>query len=255
MGCLFAATRALQRGMLPGRESLQDATVVIQGFGNAGSNAAELFAQAGARIIAVSDSAGGVVCRRGLNPATVAVHKQKTRSVVGLPGCDSVSNAELLLLPCDILIPAALENQIRADNAESVQARCIVEAANGPTTPAADRILFERGIPVLPDILANAGGVTVSYYEWVQNVKMEEWELEEIHEKLEKKMQRATDAVFDMQEELNRSLDCLETASRRVGQPGGTDGRSLPRADLRTAAYVLALDRVAQTATERGVWP
>ncbi len=131
----------------------------------------------------------------------VSAHKRRTRSVVGLPDCDPVSNAELLLLPCDILIPAALENQIRADNAAKVQARCIVEAANGPTTPAADRILLERGVPVLPDILANAGGVTVSYYEWVQNVKMEEWELDEIHEKLQKKMRRATDAVFDKQEE------------------------------------------------------
>ncbi len=255
MGCLFAASRAIERGMLPGQESLKDASVVIQGFGNAGSIAAELFAQAGARIVAVSDSTGGIVSRRGLDPARVISHKQKARSVVGLPGCDAVTNAELLLLPCDILIPAALENQIRADNAAKVQARCIVEAANGPTTPAADRILFERGIPVLPDILANAGGVTVSYYEWVQNVKMEEWELHEIHEKLEKKMQRATDAVFDKQEEVNRSLDCLASATHPAGQPGRAPDQPLPRADLRTAAYVLALDRVAQTATERGVWP
>jgi glutamate dehydrogenase (NAD(P)+) len=252
---LFAARRALQRGILPGRESLKDATVVIQGFGNVGLIGAELFAQAGARIIAVSDSTGGIVSRGGLDLATVIAHKQKTRSVAGLPGCDPVTNAELLLLPCDMLIPAALENQIRADNAAKVQARCIVEAANGPTTPAADRILFARGIPVLPDILANAGGVTVSYYEWVQNVKMEEWELHEIHEKLEKKMQRATDAVFDKQEEINRWLDRSAPALPPAEQPSDAAGQPLPRADLRTAAYVLALDRVAQTATERGVWP
>ncbi len=255
LGCLFATSRAVERGILPQRQSLKDAAVVVQGFGNAGAIAAELFAQAGARVIAVSDSTGGIVNRRGLDPARVIAHKRRTGSVVGLPDCDPVSNAELLLLPCDILIPAALENQIRADNAAKVQARCIVEAANGPTTPVADRILFERGIPVFPDILANAGGVTVSYYEWVQNVKMEEWELDEIHEKLQKKMRRATDAVFDKQEELNRSLDGLATASRRVEQPSEADGEPLPRADLRTAAYVLALERVAKTATERGVWP
>jgi glutamate dehydrogenase/leucine dehydrogenase len=255
LGCLFAITRALERGILPGRASLKDAIVVIQGFGNVGAIAAELFAQAGARIIAVSDVAGGIVSRRGLDIQSVISHKQKAHSVAGLPGYDSVSNAELLLLPCDILIPAALENQIRVDNAAKIQARCVVEAANGPTTPAADRILLQRGIPVLPDILANAGGVTVSYYEWVQNVKMEEWELNEIHEKLQKKMRRATDAVFDKQGELNRSLDCRPPPSHEVEQRSGTANQPLPRADLRTAAYVVALDRVAQTATERGVWP
>lgn len=245
LGCLFATSRALERGILPGRDSLKDAAVVIQGFGNAGAIAAELFSKAGARVIAVSDSSGGIVNVRGLDIQTVIAHKQKTRSVGGLPGCDSVSNAELLLLPCDILIPAALENQIRADNAGKIQARCIVEAANGPTTPAADRILFERGIPVLPDILANAGGVTVSYYEWVQNVKMEEWELDEIRKKLQKKMQDATDAVFDKQAGLNRGVEpSVESASE-----------PLPPADLRTVTYVVALGRVAQTATERGVWP
>jgi glutamate dehydrogenase/leucine dehydrogenase len=254
LGCLVATQRALQRGILARRESLEGAAVAIQGFGNAGSIAAELFAQAGARIIAVSDSVGGIACDHGLDPAQVIAHKQKTRSVVGLPGCERVSNAELLQLPCDILIPAALENQIRADNAPAIQARMVVEAANGPTTPAADRILFERGIPVLPDILANAGGVTVSYYEWVQNVKMEEWELSEIREKLQKRMQRATDAVVDKQQELTQSLRQFDPGFS-AGQPAEADGRPLPPPDLRTAAYVLALDRVAQTATERGVWP
>jgi glutamate dehydrogenase (NAD(P)+) len=233
---------------------LKDATVVIQGFGNAGAIAAQLFAQAGARIIGVSDSAGGIASHSGLDIPSVISHKQKTRSVVGLPGSDPISNTDLLLQPCDILIPAALENQIRADNAAKVQARCIVEAANGPTTPAADRILFGRNIPVVPDILANAGGVTVSYYEWVQNVKMEEWELADIHAKLQKKMQLATDAVFDRQEELHRMLDALVPASHGAAQPGEAGGQP-PRADLRMAAYVLALERVAKTATERGVWP
>jgi glutamate dehydrogenase (NAD(P)+) len=255
MGCLVATRRALDRGILPGRKSLAGATVAIQGCGNAGAIAAQLFTQAGARLIAISDSTGGIVNREGLDPETLLAHKQKTRSVSGLPGCDAVSNAELLLLPCDILIPAALENQIRADNAAQVQAACIVEAANGPTTPAADRILFARGVPVLPDILANAGGVTVSYYEWVQNVKMEAWELDEIQEKLRKKMERATDAVFDKQREINGALERRVSNARaeKVSQASGPG--PLAPADLRTAAYVVALDRVAQTAAERGVWP
>jgi glutamate dehydrogenase (NAD(P)+) len=255
MGCLVATRRALDRGILPGRKSLAGATVVIQGCGNAGAIAAQLFTQAGARLIGISDSTGGIVNREGLDPETLLAHKQKTRSVGGLPNCDAVSNAELLLLPCDILIPAALENQIRADNAAQVQAGCIVEAANGPTTPAADRILFARGIPVVPDILANAGGVTVSYYEWVQNVKMEAWELDEIQEKLRKKMERATDAVFDKQREINGALErrVSDPHAEKASQEGGHG--PLPPADLRTAAYVVALGRVAQTAAERGVWP
>jgi len=135
-------------------------------------------------------------------------------------------------------------NQIRSDNALRVQARFLVEAANGPTTPMADRILFDRGIPVLPDILTNAGGVTVSYYEWVQNLRMEEWEPDVIEAKLKQKMQRATDAVIDKQQELNGESH----ASRQDQMP-------LPNADLRIAAYVLAISRVARTTLERGIWP
>ncbi len=130
-----------------------------------------------------------------------------------------------------------------------------MEAANGPVTPSADRILFERGIVVLPDILANGGGVTVSYFEWVQNIKMEAWELEEINQKLEKKMQRATDAVIDKQAEINRGLAVADRVSGGGTQAVSAKTGSLPRVDLRTAAYVLALDRVARTAMERGIWP
>jgi glutamate dehydrogenase (NAD(P)+) len=139
-------------------------------------------------------------------------------------------------LDCDILIPAALENQIRRDNVAAVRARFICEAANGPTTPAADRILFERGIHVLPDILANSGGVCVSYFEWVQNIENEQWDVDEVNQKLRAKMERATDTVIDNQVQLNK---------RPSGAPG----------DLRTAALVVAIERVAHVALERGIWP
>jgi glutamate dehydrogenase/leucine dehydrogenase len=240
-GGLFAAQRALGRDVLPGRKSLQDAVVAVQGFGNAGAIAARLFVEAGARVIAVSDSTGGILDERGLDVAAVEAHKRRAGTVVGAANAKPISQADLLALPCDILIPAALENQIRGDNASNVRAQLIVELANGPTTPAADRILFDRGIPVLPDILANAGGVTVSYFEWIQNIKMDEWEAEEIRRKLRTKMFRATDAVMDKQSELNA--------------PTGAAPAGLPPVDLRTAAYVVAVGRVAQTAQERGIWP
>lgn len=254
-GCLFATQRALEMGVVPELRSVRGATVAIQGFGNAGSVATELFAEASARIIAVSDSTGGAADPQGIDPAALIAHKRKTGSVVGLAGTRQISNAELLTLPCDILIPAALENQIRADNAPAVRARLIAEAANGPTTPAADRVLFDRGIPVLPDILANAGGVTVSYYEWVQNIRMEAWELEEINGKLQRQMSRATEAVVEKQRQLNEPPDSGEPAASDGALQHGSRPAHLPLADLRIAAYVLAVARVAQTATERGIWP
>jgi glutamate dehydrogenase/leucine dehydrogenase len=234
-GAIFVTQRALARGIVPGLTSLAGARVAIQGFGNAGSIAAELFAAAGARIVAVSDSRGGIHLPGGLDPEVVIAHKRKTGSVTGFPGAAAVDNAEILTLPCEVLIPAALENQIRADNAAAIQARLMVEAANGPTTPAADRILFGRGIPVLPDILANSGGVTVSYFEWVQNNENETWELAEVNEKLAERMERATDAVLATQVRIGRET-----------------GEAI---DLRTAAYVLAIGRVAEVALERGIWP
>ena len=164
-GCLYATQKALERGVVPGLASVEGATVAIQGFGNAGAHAAALFAKAGATIVAVSDSRGGVCNRAGLQPSDAVAHKRDTGSVVGLAGAAAIGHDALLGLDCDILIPAALENEIRRDNAGEVAAKIVVEAANGPTTPAADRILLDRGIPVLPDILANAGGVTVSYFE------------------------------------------------------------------------------------------
>jgi glutamate dehydrogenase (NAD(P)+) len=246
-GALFVTQRALTRGIVPGLSTLAGARVAIQGFGNAGSIAAELFAAAGARIVAVSDSRGGIHAPGGLDPQAVIAHKQQTGSVTGFPGAEAVSNAELLTVPCEVLIPAALENQIREDNAAAVQAKLVVEAANGPTTPGADRILFGRGIPILPDILANSGGVTVSYFEWVQNNENEQWPLAVVNEKLAARMERATDAVLDTQERIN-----AEAAS--ATSPALAGGSS-ERIDLRTAAYVLAIGRVAEVALGRGIWP
>lgn len=167
-------------------------TVVIQGFGNAGAIAAELFYRAGFKIIAVSDSKGGICNkRRGLNPIDVSKFKKETGSVVNYPGADFVSNIELLTIPCAVLLPAALENVITNDNADKIQAIIVAEPANGPTTIEADDILFDRGIFRIPDILANAGGVTVSYFEWVQNLERLDWTEEEVNTRLEAKMKSA----------------------------------------------------------------
>ena len=236
---------------MEGLDSVKGATVVIQGFGNAGAIAAQLFHEHGARIIAVSDSGGGVMDNDGFDPADAIEHKRKNKSVVGLPGTKTVTNEVLLTLPCDILIPAALENQIRADNAHDINARLVVEAANGPTTPAADRILYERGIPVIPDILANAGGVTVSYFEWAQNIENEQWDVDVVNQKLLAKMNKATDAVIDIKEKINTSLKQLNGARKKRG----VADTPLEPVDLRTAAHVLAIKRVADVTLARGIWP
>jgi glutamate dehydrogenase (NAD(P)+) len=250
-GCLYSTQRALAQGVVPGLDSVQGATVAIQGFGNVGAIAAQLDREAGARIVAVSDTRGGIYREEGIDPTAAVEHKKRTRSVVGLPGTESLSSGELLGLECDILLPAALENAIHSVKAHDVKARIVVEGANGPTTPAADRILFERGIPVLPDILSNAGGVTVSYFEWVQNLQNEQWDEDEVNQKLLVKMDRATDGVVAMQREINDSLDILDT-SRKERRRGGN---ALEPVDLRTAAHVLAIQRVAQVTLERGIWP
>jgi glutamate dehydrogenase (NAD(P)+) len=250
-GCLFCTQRALARGTVRDLNSVVGSDVVVQGYGNAGAIAAELFADEGARIIAVSDSRGGIYSPKGLDPAAVLDHKKKTGSVLGYPGAREVDNQELLTIPCDILIPAALENVIRADNAHQIQAKLIAEAANGPTTPTADKILFERGIQVLPDILANAGGVTVSYFEWVQNNDYEQWDEDEVNLKMHVKMERATDAVIDKQREINGSLDDLNARRKQNGR----DSFPLVPVDLRMAAYILAISRVAKVTLERGIWP
>jgi glutamate dehydrogenase/leucine dehydrogenase len=253
-GVLFCTARALARGLVPGLAGVKGASIAVQGFGNAGAIAAQLFHEAGARIIAVSDSAGGIFNENGMDPNKIVEHKEKSNSVVGFPGCLTITNADLLATECDILIPAALENQIRSDNAASIRARFIVEAANGPTTPAADQVLFARGIPALPDILANSGGVTVSYFEWVQNIENEQWDLTEVNRKLQLKMERATDAVVDKHREINSAI--AASAGVRLDASSTAHAfQGLSPIDLRTAAFVLAISRVAQVSLERGIWP
>jgi glutamate dehydrogenase (NAD(P)+) len=235
-GAVYAIQHALSRGEVRTLRSLTGARVAVQGFGNAGAISAQLCAEAGAKIIAVTDSGGGVRSDRGLDIEQLERHKKETGSVRGLRGADAITNAELLTIDCDILIPAALECQITADNAGKVRAKLIVEAANGPTTPDADRILQSAGIPVLPDILANSGGVCVSYFEWVQNIENQRWELSAVQNQLRTKMESATDAVLEKRNELKR-------------------GSHADDVDLRTAAMVVAIDRVAQAALARGIWP
>jgi glutamate dehydrogenase/leucine dehydrogenase len=253
-GGLYVAQRAVERGVLEGITELEGLRIAIQGFGNVGSNAASLFAEAGAELVAVSDSVGGIYSENGLDATALLEHKRTTGSVssfAGAKGVEKVSLDELLTVPCDILIPAALENQLREDNAGDVQARMILELANGPTTPAADRIFLERGIVVIPDILANAGGVSVSYFEWVQNDQQEQWDLEEVNTKLERLMRRATDGVLEKQRQVNGALEDLEARRLELGR----DGDPLEPLDLRTAALTVAVGRVAKVTLDRGIWP
>ncbi|MFM7824599.1 MAG: Glu/Leu/Phe/Val family dehydrogenase [Candidatus Limnocylindrus sp.] len=209
--------------------NLKGATVVVQGYGNAGSIAAKLIADLGAKVIAVSDSSGGIHNPSGLDLAAVDAHKKKTGSVVGFAGATPVSNQAILEIPCDVLIPAALENQITAENAAKIKTKIVAEAANGPTTPEADEILFANGAMVIPDILCNAGGVTVSYFEWVQDLNRDFWEEEEVNVRLEKKMVRAFNEVYDMAQE--------------------------QKSHLRTGAYLLSVKRVADAMSVRGIYP
>ncbi len=237
LGCMIVTEHLIGRLGIDGLDSLGDARVAIQGFGQVGSGLAELMERAGARVVAVSDSQGGIAVANGdrLKIAAVRAWKRDNGTVVGLPETRTITNDDLLTMECDILVPAALDTQIHAANADRVQARLIVEAANRPLTPGADDILAARGIPVIPDILANAGGVTVSYFEWVQNIQTQEWGLDQVHERLQAKMRRAGDLV-------------LERWRRLLGD----DGRCT---DLRTAALVVAIERVAGATLQRGIWP
>ena len=250
-GALFATEHYLELGGSPELTSLKGATVAVQGFGNAGRHAARLFSAAGANVVAVSDSRGGIHDPSGLDVSKVELHKDETGSVIGLEGTKPLRGGEVLEVACDILIPAALENQITGANADRVSAHLVVEAANGPTTPTADRILTEKGIHVLPDILANAGGVIVSYYEWVQNLENQQWEEYEVLDKLRRKMQRATERVVTKRVALIEGHEHFQEAVRSKDP----EAPELPIPDLRTAAQVVAVGACSNTASQRGIWP
>ncbi|MEO8682313.1 MAG: Glu/Leu/Phe/Val dehydrogenase, partial [Vicinamibacterales bacterium] len=236
MGGSLGRREATGRGvMIVARESakhlgfeLKGSRVAVQGFGNVGSIASELMAREGAKIIGVTDWKGGVYNDKGLDLAKLVAHVAEHKTVHGFAGADSLGPADVFKLDVDILIPAALENQITADNAGGIKAKLIVEGANGPTTPEANKLLHDRGVFVVPDILANAGGVTVSYFEWVQDRHGYFWTEKEVNERLEAKMMQAYHAV-------------LETAQKY-------------KVDMRTAAYIVAIGRVATVTKMRGMY-
>lgn len=206
-----------------------EATAVIQGYGNAGSISAKLFNEQGYKIIGVSDSKGGTYNPRGIDPLEILDYKTKTSTVKGFPKAEFISNEDLLEIECDVLVPAALEGVITEKNANNIKAKIVAEAANGPTTPEADEILYQRGIFMIPDILANSGGVTVSYFEWVQGLYGYFWSEEKVNRRLKKLMVKAFNEV-------------LKLAQRE-------------KIDNRTAAYIYAISKVAAAIKARGIWP
>jgi glutamate dehydrogenase/leucine dehydrogenase len=212
------------RGITPAKAKL-----AVQGFGNAGSVAAKLLVAHGVTMVAASDSSGAIHARAGIDPVALEAHKHKTGSVLGFPGTEQISQEDLLGAECDILVPAALENSITGPVAPKVKAQIVAEAANGPTTPAADAVLREKGVTVIPDILCNAGGVTVSYFEWVQGLQSFFWDEPQVNGHLERIMKRSFADVHTL----------------------ATD----KKLDMRTAAYVLAVGRVAEATRTRGIWP
>jgi len=227
LGVMYSLFMALkERGSQP-----SEVSVAIQGFGKVGAGVATFLHDAGCNVVAVSDVRGGVYNRRGLNPQALGKHRRATGSstVATFPGGDRISNEELLALHVDVLIPAALEGVIRADNVDAVQADIIVEGANGPTTPAADKVLDDRGCLVVPDVLANAGGVTVSYFEWVQDIQAYFWSEDEVNHRMRQVMERAYAQVADLAEE------------RRLS--------------MRQAAQVIGVGRVAEAHRTRGLFP
>lgn len=225
-GCVVAIQEACEKASL----KLKGSKVAVQGFGNAGSITARLLWEAGAKVVAVSDSRGGICNLGGLPIDKVIAAKEKRGSVRAYDGRgDKISNEALLELPVDVLVPAALEGVLTADNAPRVRARIVAEAANGPTTPEADDILHRRGTVIIPDILANAGGVTVSYFEWVQDLYSFFWETDFVYEHLQKTIRRAFNEVFEMAKQ--------------------------HRTTLRTGAMTLAVNRVAEATRIRGLFP
>ncbi|MCK5182474.1 MAG: Glu/Leu/Phe/Val dehydrogenase, partial [Dehalococcoidia bacterium] len=224
-GCMISALLSAKHLGI----NTEEATVAVQGFGNVGAVAASLLAREGCRVIAVSDSKGGVYDPKGLDLEGLLAQKKETGSVVGFKEAETITNAELLGLPCDILVPAALEQQLVKANSGSVKAKLIIEGANNPTTPEADRILGNNGIFIVPDILANTGGVIVSYLEWVQGLQFLFWEEEEVNDYLERILTKAFAEV-------------LQTSQQE-------------KADMRTAAHMIALRRLATAMAFRGIFP
>ena len=221
---VVAREAMFENGMRPA-----DCSVVVQGFGNVGSISARLLHELGCKVVGLSDINGGVYNPNGIDVHLALHHSKEHGTLKGLPNTEAVTNAELLELPCDVLVPAALENQLTGRNASRVKARLIIEAANGPTTPDADHIFNDRGIPVVPDILANAGGVTVSYFEWVQDLQRFFWAENEINDRLETLMMRSFKSVLQKAKEQDTNL--------------------------RMGAYLLAVARVAEATEIRGVYP
>jgi glutamate dehydrogenase (NAD(P)+) len=209
--------------------ALDDATVAVQGFGSVGANAARLLDEWGATVVAVSDVNGGVYDPDGLATAEISAHDEQPEAVTGTDAASELTNAELLELDVDILVPAAVGNVLTEDNAGAVRADIVVEGANGPTTTAADRILAEREVAVIPDIVANAGGVTVSYFEWLQDINRRQWTVERVREELESEMLSAWDDV-------RREFEARDVT-------------------WRDAAYIVGLSRVAEAKSTRGLWP
>ncbi len=223
-GCMFVTREALKRLRLP----MKDAKIAVQGFGNVGSISAQLMHNEGATILAVSDKHGGIYNAKGIDIDTALAWVREKKSLAGFPKSESITNEQLLGLECDVLVPAAMENVITEAVAKNVKAKVICEGANGPTTPAADQILHDKGVFVIPDILANAGGVTVSYFEWVQDRGGYFWDEDTVNQRLERIMVRAFDEVVGM-------------ADRQ-------------KVDNRIAAYMLAMDRVATVHKLRGMY-
>ena len=224
-GCVFTIVQAAAHlGM-----DLKKSTVAVQGFGNAGSIAARLMVDEGSTVIAVSDTGGGIWKQDGLDVGKVLAWKKEHGTVVGFPGSQTITNGQLLELDCDILIPAAYENQITAANVDNVKAKIVAEAANGPTTPEADEVLWKKGVFMIPDILANAGGVTVSYFEWVQDLNRDHWTEEDVNAKLKVIMDKAFGEVL--------------AQSLKHG------------VNMRTGAYLNAVQRVADATAMRGLYP
>jgi len=209
--------------------NMNTATVVVQGFGNAGQYSAQFLEEQGAKVIAVSDSNGGVSNKDGIQVGALRKHKEKKGSVLGFPGTRPISNEDLIEMECTILVPAALENQIISKNAGKIKAKIVAEAANGPTTPDADDILYKNGIMVIPDILANGGGVTVSYFEWLQNLRREYWKEDEVNERLDRNISKAFSDVYETHDQYT--------------------------VNMRKASTLLAIKRVVEATKIRGIWP